>query len=237
MSSTVKAYGFRTGILRFVEYDEAILREVIETDCYRLGPPEGGPSWSVEQLLVLDGGACFGAFSLYAAALGAFNVVAYEPNPLAQRMFEANLEMNPHLSSRIRLVKKALGYPCQHQRRVQLDTQNIGGGRLTPHPGAEVEVEPLNAAFEMLCASPAINNVRMFLKLDVEGAERELFHPDNRRLLSSFDYVSMEWHNHDGAVYALALEALGFKVDLGTWDPTIGGGILHARPRGIGSRT
>lgn len=223
--------------ITFVAYDEAIIQETIQEDCYRLHKVCGPP----RKLLVVDGGACFGDFALWAAALGAFHVVAVEPVPEIFEKLRANLKANPKLAKHITPVWGAIGFVGSNSpavRRIASIEGNIGGGHFTPHPGVEVPVRSLQEICNTFPDWVAIcsPNLRLFLKLDVEGAEREIFHPDNKRLLSACDFISMEWHNHDGAVYALALAAMGFKTSLtgcgSLWDPTIGRGMVHAWRRG-----
>lgn len=59
-------------------------------------------------VVVLDIGAWVGPTTLFAAALGA-NVLAVEADPTAFALLSANVEANPDLASRIRLLNAAAG--------------------------------------------------------------------------------------------------------------------------------
>lgn len=100
--------------------------------------------------------------------------------------------------------------------------RGIGRSYFGPHVGADVDVTILprpSSAWKSL------------LKLDVEGAERELFADP---VIASYDHLVMEWHNFDGALYATILRMHGFKVTTLTgcdgtpWNPTLAGGYLRA---------
>jgi FkbM family methyltransferase len=55
----------------------------------------------------LDVGANIGYYSLMAAAKGVQKVIAFEPSPAISSMFQASIGLNPHLASRIKLIRLA----------------------------------------------------------------------------------------------------------------------------------
>jgi len=209
--------------ISFVEYLPEVLDEVIARDCYGIRSLPQAPD------VVVDGGACFGAFSLFAWSLGVKRILAYEPDPDAVEMFQANIKANPGSEERIIVENRALAYIGPPNRKRLLVKAGVGHCRFDPAEARfPVEVAGLPAPTQML------ERISTFLKLDVEGAERELFHPSNRETLRRYDYISMEWHNCDGAVYALVLGLLGFSVylagcDGAQWEPGMSGGIIRAR--------
>lgn len=193
--------------------NEDIRAEVIDADCYGLRKMDPRPDY------VLDGGACFGAFTLFALARGARRVDAFEPDPTVYAMLSENVAGLPGIA----IHNAALGL---RPGRRQLVTLAPGHSYLGPHEGVSVEVCPL--------MPPPSFARHPCLKLDVEGAERELFHTDNLGVIGKYEYVVMEWHNYDGALYASILWLLGFEVELlggaqNPWDPAMAGGLLRAR--------
>lgn len=207
-------------MIKFVEKDDAIVQEVIVQDCYGLRNLTPFPE------CVVDGGACFGAFSLNAFSCGAQYVLAYEPDPRAFKMLEANVEAN-HALDVVWMFKAALGFACGERQLVT--SGDVGQSHFGPHAGVTVPVTGL----------PAASNrwQRALLKLDVEGAERELFSRSNLETIRTYTDVVMEWHNYDGELYASILHQLGFTItylaggDGTPWNPTLAGGILRASTR------
>lgn len=198
-------------------FRQDIVDEVVTADCYGLRSMLPPPDY------VLDGGACFGAFTLLAHERGAKLVEAFEPDPVAYEMLVENVAN----AGGIQLHRKALGLePVDKPARRHLVQLEIGHSYFGPHEGVDVET----------CVLPAPPDWARSacLKLDVEGAERELFAPVNLATIKQYRYVVMEWHHSDGALYASILDLLGFAVDLiggaeAPWDPSMTGGILRAR--------
>lgn len=205
---------------------EEIVDEVIGRDCYGVKTLTPAPAF------VLDGGACFGAFSLLCWALGTRLIRAFEPDPRAAALFEANAAALPYSPSdgSIELTKAAIGNTTHVDAKStrHLVYKLLARSDFGPHEGVDVPVVPLPPA----ALHPAL------LKLDVEGAEREIFTFDNVKALTTYDYIVMEWHYFDGAMYELILKMLGYNVivtggDGTPWNPTLAGGILKARKKDI----
>ena len=133
---------------------------------------------------ILDVGACFGAFTKPARALGAF-VVAVEPHPQNFELLGWNSpsENNFHGAA----VGNAVG--CEPGSRVTLYVSggiNTGLHSIHPTRGRQpVEVNALN--FSNLLAAHEINKV----KLDCEGAEHDLL---SASLPQQVTHLALEWH-------------------------------------------
>ncbi|GAH51447.1 unnamed protein product, partial [marine sediment metagenome] len=74
------------------------------------------------------------------------------------------------------------------------------------------------------------------LKMDCEGAEKEVFNEKSEPYFRRVDRVMLEWHSYDGETYAEYLRRLGFSVLLtGTglptppYSPSFERGMLYAR--------
>ena len=74
------------------------------------------------------------------------------------------------------------------------------------------------------------------LKIDCEGAEKEIFCDEFKTCLGQASLILLEWHNYDGAFYAEYLRNIGFLVSITgcgcpapPYDPTFARGMLYAR--------
>ncbi len=77
----------------------------------------------------------------------------------------------------------------------------------------------------------------IFVKMDCEGAELEIFNHFGTWIHADIKAVSLETHNFDADYYATILKGAGFDLELfGTcpyplpkWDKTMCGGLVIAR--------
>lgn len=214
--------------IRFPYFCQGILDEVFKQDSYRMR------EFLRPGHLFLDGGACFGDTALFAAKLGASKVVAYEPNPYVFEALSNNVRVNPRLASRITLRQKALAATNAPRKLCSPGLDNMGGGNLYGGGDVPVEAETLSTGLAWLLDGMD-PNARRWLKLDVEGAEREIL--TDLAALQGFDFVTLEWHNFDGGYFRDLLQANGFDVrylagcDGAPYDATIARGLLFAVKR------
>jgi len=117
----------------------------------------------------VDIGANVGIYSLRAAhCLGpGGRVIAYEPNPVVARRFEANLRLN-RIEASVRLIAEGVA-DATATFPLYLDPTNLGGASLVATARAKRIDVPCRALRESLRALdvPRID----ILKIDVEGAE------------------------------------------------------------------
>lgn len=121
---------------------------------------------------VIDAGANLGVFSLYALALGARKVLSFEPVPQTFAMLKANLALN-RAAARVKAANIALG---RAKGRATLFYNTRGEGSATIAPGgvnagiayAERRLAPVAPLDALVCGRAG------FIKLDVEGAERDV---------------------------------------------------------------
>lgn len=212
------------------ERDAGVLREVFDEDAYRVAQiPKGS--------VVLDLGAHVGAFALRCAVERRCIVLAAEPYPPSFGYLCGNVHANAEGGGVVAPRWAAVG-GSRGLRQFYPTPSHPAGSSLYEHPEgrsiAPVKV-PCFSLDELVLLSLG---KPITVKMDVEGAEREVF-ADRGALawaLRSVDRVLMEWHNHDGYVYGEALEALGFEVELRgggvpqpVYDRSIGGGLLYAQ--------
>lgn len=222
------------GSARTVEIPEnpenrEICREVWTEDCYRFAEHAGGTT-------VVDLGANVGIATLAALAHGAVRVVAVEPDELNRDLLAKNLERNDVVDLvDVRPVAVAGGPGSRIVRRdPRLGTACSGTSWTdeTAEPGAaRIEALPL----EELVPADAY---RLVLKVDIEGAEYDVFAGTPSWLLERFEWIAIEYH-HDPArgldayrrfpvLAAKLLPTHDFEV-FETFMPGIG--IVHARRR------
>jgi FkbM family methyltransferase len=154
---------------------------------------------------VLDVGANVGVFALFAASVGPVATVhCFEPDAANFRMLRRNLEANPGV--RIFAHRAAVGendgfgYLSDGRTSVTHTLAKMGGQR--------VELVSLGRAVE-ICGGDVD-----FLKMDVEGAEREILLGCPDTVLRRVRTISMEWHYPvaDAEILAKRLRGLGFAT-------------------------
>lgn len=221
------------GNARFLNVPHAaeVLDEIVAQDCYRLDSiPDGS--------LVIDVGAFYGEFGIICYKNKNCNVVAYEPARENYRIATYNAELNScNRSVRYCLNHMAVGgssgwteffYRSDHPAGSLIDGSKFGVSE-------NVQTTTLIRAIK----SPIVNrgiHESVVVKLDCEGSEVDIFNND-LEWLALTNIVTMEWHNHDGDVYAKILEENGFTVELEgggpkprpKWDKSLGGGLLFAK--------
>ena len=156
--------------------------------------------------LVVDCGACHGMFTLLARArFPKARLLAFEPEPVNFTRLQANLALNP---PGIEAVRAAVGAAAG---RVHFAGEGFGGHvvGLEDSTGIEVEVASLPALINQ--ARPE----RLVLKIDIEGAERELL-PALVSHLPPQTVIFLETH-HDRPACAAYLQpclAAGFVDEI-----------------------
>lgn len=143
----------------------------------------------------LDVGSAQGLYSLLAVAAGAEGVTAIDPDPLSCLSLRENIELNPQLGGRVKLIELALGSE-NATRQLYFDRtgtyapslkKTVGGLRQTK----EVLVQTLDSLIDGgLIKSPDI------IKIDVEGAEGNVIKGAKKLLESNKrpEHLFMEFH-------------------------------------------
>lgn len=202
---------------------KAVCDEVWTQDCYRFREIPAGS-------LVIDGGAFYGEFSVLMAKT--CYVVAIEAAKPNAEILVANLKL-PSEARPVYFIHGTLGvsgkwvYNPEHPAGSHVVSED--GGKLY-HLGQLIETHREKAANEL--GHPP---VAVAVKLDIEGAESEVF-----KDTTWIDYVTivmMEWHNYDGHIYAEILRNKGFHVELEgngpkprpAYDASFKGGLLWAK--------
>lgn len=156
--------------------------------------------------IVVDCGACHGMFSLLARGrFPSARFVAFEPEPANLIRLQDNLSLNP---PGIEAVCAAVGAT---QGRVRFTGGGFGGHLAADGEAGGIEVEVLALPGYLREAKPQ----RLVLKIDIEGAERDLL-PALTDSLPPDTVIFLETH-HDEATCAAYLQpclAAGFRHEI-----------------------
>lgn len=145
--------------------------------------------------LVVDCGACHGMFTLLARSrFPAARLVAFEPEPTNFARLQENLALN---SPGPEAVRAAVGPAAGH---VRFTGSGFGGHILGAEETGDIEVEVVSLPEFLRQARPQ----NLVLKLDIEGAERELL-PAIVPQLPSKTVIFLETH-HDPTICAAYLQ-------------------------------
>jgi FkbM family methyltransferase len=162
--------------------------------------------------LFIDVGASVGAYTLWAAELGA-EVIAIEPDPRARTRLEANLALNPY---RVAVLPVALA----DRRDSMLFTKDLDTlNRLVLDDSAGVS-GPVDAVPTQTLDAVIGERFVAGVKVDVEGAERLVLEGAHRALAQHrISLLQLEWNSaslevlaEDRTRVAELLTSLGYRL-------------------------
>jgi len=128
-----------------------------------------------ESDIVIDGGGCWGDSALYFAYLAGINgeVYSFEFLPENLKVMRRNLEMNPELMGRVRIIEKPLWSEVGKEMEFICDGPATRIGKKVEDSAEILKVE--STTIDALYDSGVFKKVD-FIKLDIEGAELEALH-------------------------------------------------------------
>jgi FkbM family methyltransferase len=189
-----------------IDCDENVLREVYEEDAYQFD------RFIRYRDHVVDLGANCGAFAYRCVDALDCRVACFEPVPESFDRLCANFRSSS-LRERMRIHDRvAVGYPAEKLRKLYVHKEPASSGFYATECEHSIEVPVIRLKEAMRTYFLQVD----VLKLDVEGAEREILlrDPDTPELLKNVRCVLMEWHEWDGATYSHILRRLGFQVEV-----------------------
>jgi FkbM family methyltransferase len=209
--------------------DEIVVKEIWRENVYQVFHGHFEDTASV----VVDIGANIGAFSVFAAALGAQTVHAFEPDPLNFEVLQTNIANNrlgdiiqPHqqaIAAAEGMVEMVQGQGASFLRDVK---------RLTPAaqamadaaPVVEVQAVTLETAFEA-------NGIQEcdVLKIDCEGSEYGLITAAPPEILGRVKYLTMEFHSADVDDFGRVIAHLSLTHNIHIFGRHNMGGQIYGR--------
>jgi FkbM family methyltransferase len=211
---------FRNGLILFMRpgtSDFRIVREIMTWREYER------PGFEMQSdFTVVDIGAQIGVFTCYAARLaGHGRVLSFEPHPDNFRLLDQNRSVN-HFEHVTVLNRAVAATPGRHQ--FFASAVNTGGHSLYQQAESGVSFEVEAVRLSDVLSDQGISHIN-YLKIDCEGAEREILPSLPERVLSQIDRIVMEVHQPvDTTASGLAgwLEQRGFSI-------VIDGAMVYAR--------
>lgn len=158
-------------------------------------------------LSILDIGANMGIYALYAASKAPQATIhCFEPNSQNFAILERNINQN---RIRAKAHKMAVSKSCG-VGHLQVDTTSVEYALGDASDTTElVDCVDLEKVFEM-CGVDTFD----FVKMDIEGAEREIFNNSSDDLILRFKALAIEWHHSQEELESLAerFRKLGFNA-------------------------
>lgn len=188
----------------FVNYEQFFTDKIYENFFSQIGKLE----------TVIDVGANVGLFTQYCLQKGASNIYSVEINDKAIQTFnQIHGEKN-----NVKLITKGLSAESG-EIEVYLDPENslVSSVIQTHTTGLRESKKVQMMSLRELLESENIQHIDL-LKIDVEGAEYDIFKTIDTEILSKVDYILMEFHDNFGGILRdeilSKLESAGFNYTM-----------------------
>ena len=183
--------------------------------------------FGVEGISIIDVGANFGSFTVWAASQGAWRVIAVEPMPETLRYLKATLDLNKETCADRVVLLPIAGY----DRFIEMESRdfsrrNIGGASVVPayslstENDKEVPVVPNLTAAPLDAFNYLFGNAVSFIKVDGQGCDGAVLMGLEHTIRRDKPVIVFEWEERLAGAhgYTLAqiydwLEGLGYKVN------------------------
>ncbi len=193
-------------IVRKQTSDWFVVQEVWKLKEYQ-GQPKG---------VIVDLGANIGSYAVFASK-NADRVLAFEPVPSNYQLLCQNIELNK--CNNIEAIQAGVAKD-RGKRTIYIATVNVGSSSLYRASGTCFEADMIT--FADIFDNYGIDRINM-LKIDIEGAEHELFSNVTIELLKKVDEIIMEVHSYTTGMREIKaiigkLKEAGFRLTLpGKW--------------------
>lgn len=159
-----------------------LFKEVIVQNSYELTAD------LVKDRVVVDVGANTGMFSILAAALGAKQVLSYEPSDKAYGLLHQNVH-NTDIAHKIHTHKQAVvGLPQSHVHMWVNDDSNFNSLYVQGESQEQVPAVTFSQLMQHVCES------NVMLKMDCEGAEYDILLNTPDHVFDKISYLMVEIH-------------------------------------------
>jgi FkbM family methyltransferase len=146
--------------------------------------------------IVVDLGANIGAFTLYAAALGAKKVIAVEPEPHNVEMLVKNVGANRHNVPNCEFIfdDSAVG---RHENGMVYIDNNHGDSKVVENASyaADDSVNVKMTTLDALFKKHGLEFIDV-LKIDIEGLEGDVILAASESTLNLCRYITLEYDQH-----------------------------------------
>ena len=177
---------------------------------------------------VMDAGAHVGGFTLWAAGRSQCRIIALEPNPSTRELLEANVR-SQRLDDRVQVQPWALA-ASRGERHLRAAPDSAATALVEDSTRGDLDVEAVTLADAISSSGfPRFD----LLKMDIEGAEHEVFGALGADTLGLVDFWIVECHPAPGASQETIVNVLttaGFEVT--TVAKPLGQALLIARRAG-----
>lgn len=148
-----------------------------------------------ENDIVVDLGANIGCFTNFALKAGAKKVFAYEPSVLAFKCLNNNA-----VSVRVCIYQKLVTNVDNSVKKLYIDkTSDVGNSTLKHDNSSEIYDEVPTITLETILKN--IGSKIDFLKIDIEGSEKEIFDSTPDSCFKDITKIAIEYHNILGDDY------------------------------------
>lgn len=156
---------------------EIVYKEIFVEDVYQLSLDE------VSGKGVLDLGGHYGLFALYCASKNAKSIISVEPN---------HLNLNKFIENTKNINTKVICAAVSPFKDMITTIDNNGCGSRTGIGSQLVSTITLSSLLNLFNSS-----LDLILKVDIEGAEYDLFYRNDPELFKRFKIIVLEAHNHN----------------------------------------
>lgn len=146
--------------------------------------------------IVVDLGANIGAFTLYAAALGAKKVIAVEPQKENVEMLVKNVGANRHNVPNCEFIFDEVAVGRHENNLVYIDNKHgdskvVENANYAPDDSASTRMTTLDALFK----KHGLEFIDV-LKIDIEGLEGDVILAASESTLNLCRYITLEYDQH-----------------------------------------
>jgi len=200
---------------------------IVETNLHKIYTPKG---FEINQKdIILDIGAHIGTFSLLAAKLANQGMVfSLEPATINFQLLRKNIKLNSlkNIFAQQIALGKSNGIALLH-----LDQKNTGGHSLLFENDINQTKHIKTASLLSFLKDNRIEHIDL-MKMDIEGAEYQIFFDTSPDFLKSINKIALEYHQIDkkrnGKILKLFLEKHSFDVKIKQL-PFASTGMLYAK--------